>query len=49
MNDIIKDSKEKFKDNDGNYLLNIDIVNYPDIILKSNDLAAFILIHGMKN
>lgn len=48
---IIKSSWKDFKDNDGNILKwsEIDLVNNPDIILKSNDLAAFILMDRMKN
>ena len=49
FNEIIKNSWEKFKDNNWDYLLNIDILKHPDQILKSNELAAFILIYGMKN
>lgn len=48
INEIIKTSWEKFKDNNWNYILNIDIVNNPDIILRSDDLASFILIECMK-
>ena len=48
---IIKDMWKDFKDNDGNILKasDIDLVNNPDIILKSNELAIFIAIHWMKN
>ena len=48
---IIKSSWKDFKDNDGNTLKwsEIDLVNNPDIILKSNDLATFILMDWMKN
>lgn len=44
---IIQNSHLTFKDNQGNVLKNIDLVNNPDIILQSNDLAAFILVHWM--
>jgi hypothetical protein len=48
---IIRNSWKDFKDNNGNILKwsEIDLVNNPDIILKSNDLAAFILMDWMKN
>ncbi len=49
FNKIIKSSWKTFRDNNGNVLLNIDIVNHPNQIRKSNDLSAFILIYGMKN
>jgi len=49
FNKIIKESGETFKDNNGNILKEIDIVKNPDIILQSDELSAFILIHGMKN
>ena len=40
-----------FKDNNGNIIKGseIDLVNNPDIILQSNDLAAFIAMDWMKN
>ena len=28
---------------------NIDLVKNPDLVLKSNDMALFITIYGMKN
>ena len=48
---IIQSSWKEFKDNDWNVLKwsQIDLVKNPDIILKSNDLAAFILMDWMKN
>ena len=48
---IIKSSWKDFKDNNGNTLKwsEIDLVNNPDIILQSNDLAVFILMDWMKN
>ena len=48
---IIKDMWKDFKDNDGNIIKSseIDLVNNPDIILTSNELAIFIAIHWMKN
>ena len=48
---IINDSWMNFKDNDGNDLKwsEIDLVNNPDVILQSNELAAFILMDWMKN
>ncbi len=48
---IIKDMWKDFKDNDGNIIKSsdIDLVNNPDIILNSNELAIFIAIHWMKN
>ena len=47
---IIRNSWKDFKDNDGNVIKwsDIDLVNNPDIILKSNELAIFIAIHWMK-
>ncbi|HOG15164.1 MAG TPA: hypothetical protein PK674_01110 [Candidatus Absconditabacterales bacterium] len=47
---IIRKNKLQFKDNFGNNLdkEDLNLVKNPDSILKSNDLAAFILIHGMK-
>lgn len=49
--EILRNSGKDFKDNDGNILKgsDIDLVNDPDTILRSNDLAAFILVHWMKN
>ena len=49
--EIIRNSWKDFKDNDGNTLKwsEIDLVNNPDIILQSNDLAAFIAMDRMKN
>lgn len=49
--EILRNSGKDFKDNDGNILKgsDIDLVKDPDIILKSNDLAAFILVHWMEN
>ena len=48
---IINDSWKDFKDNNWNILrwTDIDLVNNPDIILQSNDLAAFIMLDWMKN
>lgn len=48
---IIRNSWKDFKDNDGNIIKwsDIDLVNNPDIILQSNDLAAFIAMDWMKN
>ncbi len=48
FNKIIKKSWIKFKDNKWIIMQDIDIVNNPDSILSSNELAAFILIHGMQ-
>jgi len=49
--DIIKKSGLNFKDNNWNLIVwkNVDLVKNPDLILQSNDLAAFILVYGMKN
>ena len=49
--EIIKNSWKDFKDNDGNTLKwsEIDLVNNPDVILSSNELAAFIAMDWMKN
>jgi hypothetical protein len=51
FNDIIKSSWMDFKDNNWNILNwnQIDLVNNPDLILQSNDLAAFIAVYWMKN
>ena len=48
---IIRNYWKDFKANDGNIIKwsEIDLVNNPDIILKSNELAIFIAIHWMKN
>ena len=48
---IIKERGEDFKDNEGKTLKcsDIDLVKDPDTILRSNDLAAFILVHWMEN
>lgn len=48
---IIRASWLDFKDNEGNVIKwnEIDLVNNPDIILMSNDLAVFILVDWMKN
>ncbi|HKL44201.1 MAG TPA: SGNH/GDSL hydrolase family protein, partial [Candidatus Absconditabacterales bacterium] len=48
---IIKKSGLKFKNNNGEILTeeNLDLVKNPDTIIESNDLAAFILVYGMKN
>ena len=48
---IIRESWKDFKDNAGNTLKwsEIDLVNNPDIILQSNDLAIFIAMDWMKN
>jgi hypothetical protein len=48
FNKIIQKSWITFKDNQWQKLEDIDIVKNPDIILSSNELAAFILIRGMK-
>jgi hypothetical protein len=49
--DIIKKSGLNFKDNDWKVIVwkDVDLVKNPDLILQSNDLAAFILVYGMKN
>lgn len=48
---IIQKSWLNFKDNNWNVLnwKTIDLVKNPDLILQSNDLAAFILVYWMKN
>ena len=47
---IIQSSWKEFKDNNWNPIKwKIDLVNNPNIILQSNDLAAFILMDWMKN
>ena len=48
---IIRESWKDFRDNNWNLLKwnQIDLVNNPDIILQSNDLAAFIIMDCMKN
>lgn len=48
---IINNSWKDFKDNNGNVIKwsDVDLVNNPDIILQSNDLAAFIAMDRMKN
>lgn len=48
---IIRESWKDFKDNNWNILKwsEIDLVNNPDIILQSNDLAIFIAMDRMKN
>ncbi len=48
---IIQSSWKDFKDNNWNTLKwsEIDLVRNPDVILQSNDLAAFILMDWMKN
>ena len=48
---IIRNYWKDFKANDGNIIKwsEIDLVNNPDKILKSNDLAIFLAIHWMKN
>ncbi len=48
---IIQSLWRDFKDNSWNTLKwsEIDLVNNPDIILQSNDLAAFIIVDWMKN
>jgi hypothetical protein len=48
---IIKKNWKDFKDNDGSIIKSseIDLVNNPDVILKSNDLAIFIAVYWMKN
>lgn len=48
---IIRESWRDFKDNDWNILKwsDIDLVNNPDVILQSNDLAIFIAMDWMKN
>ena len=48
---IIRERGKDFKDNDGGIIKcsDIDLVKDPDLILKSNELAAFILVHWMKN
>ena len=48
---IIRNSWKDFKDNNGNIIKGseVDLVNNPDIILQSNDLAVFIAMDWMKN
>lgn len=46
-NKIIQASWMQFKDNNWKIMEKIDIVKNPDLILQSNDLAAFILVHWM--
>ena len=48
---IIQSSWKDFKDNNWNILKwrQIDLVHNPDVILQSNDLAAFIIMDWMKN
>ena len=48
---IIRNSWLDFKDNNGNTIKwsEVDLVNDPDLILASNDLAVFILVDWMKN
>jgi hypothetical protein len=48
---IIQKSWLNFKDNNWNILnwKTIDLVKNPDLILQSNDLAAFILVYWMRN
>ncbi len=48
---IIRNSWKDFKDNNGNIIKGseVDLVNNPDIILQSNDLAIFIAMDWMKN
>lgn len=48
---IIQKSELNFKDNNWNIIKwkDVDLVKNPDLILKSNDLAAFILVYWMKN
>jgi len=48
---IIQSYGKDFKDNNWNILRwsQIDLVHNPDVILQSNDLAAFILMDWMKN
>ena len=49
--DIIRDMWKDFRDNDGNIIRasEIDLVDNPDLVLKSNELAIFITIYWMKN
>ena len=49
--DIIKKSWLNFKDNNWNVIVwkDVDLVKNPDLVLQSNDLAAFILVYWMKN
>ena len=49
--EIIRASWKNFKDNNWNILNcnQIDLVYNPDIVLQSNDLAAFIIMDWMKN
>lgn len=49
--DIIRSSWKDFKDNNWNVIKwsSVDLVKNPDMILQSNDLAAFILMDWMKN
>ena len=48
---IINESWKDFIDNNGNSIKwsEINLVRNPDIILRSNDLAVFILVYWMKN
>lgn len=47
---IIKNKNLQFKDNSWKYMAEreLNLVQHPDSILKSNDLAAFILVYWMK-
>lgn len=49
--DIARDSGFTFKDNNWNILSedDLDLYNHPDNLLKSNELAAFILVHWSIN
>ena len=49
--DIIRSEWKDFMDNDWNIIKwsEIDLVNNPDLILQSNDLALFILVYWMEN
>lgn len=48
---IIKEQWKDFKDNNGNVIKSwdVDLVANPDLVLKSNEIALFITIYGMKN
>lgn len=49
--EIIEKEKKNFKDNEGKELKaeDINLVNDPDLILRSNELAIFITMYWMKN
>ena len=49
--EIIRKGGRDFKDNEGKIIKwnDINLIEDPDTILRSNELAAFILVHWMKN